>query len=390
MSTSSPIDVIYERQWRPMPYLIFALQQLGRMGRLYGGFPKFRYTKTGIPADTIRTFPVAALWNHAAGKLHLPTSLQLDEPRWVGNWVASHQDLAPTVWANGTAHRFLFPKLKDTGRTLILERGSSHPEPFFLLQQKARKEAGYTHTDKLPASVLDEIEKNRLADFLIAGSEMIRQGYIKHGFPSERAFSCSYGIDPDHFPYMERLSPRNRPLKIGIVGIVGFRKGLSRALFLGEWAKDRKYDVELHFVGPLFDQESRALISRSNAKVVLHGVVKGTPLLDLFHSFDLYMLPSYEDGFGLSVIEAMSTGIPAIVSHTTGAKEAIEHGVNGWCLEEFSYDVFDAHLKGAFETPESLNIMGLSAHHAVLKNYTSSHYCQRLNKALETIASFNK
>ena len=389
MSTSSPIDVIYERQWSSLGNVVKALSSLGRMGRLYGGFPKFRYTRAGIPADIIRTFPVASLWNHAAGKLHLPASLQLDEPRWVGHWVARKQDLAPTVWANGTVHRFLFPELKGSGRTLVLERGSSHPEPFFLLQQQARKEAGYTYTDKLPSSVLDEIEKNKLADFLIAGSEMIRQGYIKRGFPSDRAFNCSYGIDPAYFPYMERLSPRNRPLKIGIVGIVGFRKGLSRALRLGEWAKDRKYDAELHFVGPIFDQESRALISQTPAKVVLHGVVKGTPLLDLFHSFDLYMLPSYEDGFGISVIEAMSTGIPAIVSHTTGAKEAIEHGVNGWCLEEFSYDVFDAHLKEVFETPEILNIMGLSARHSVLKDYTSSHYFQRLKKALETIDSFN-
>lgn len=53
MSESRLIDVVYERPWRPMPNPVFFLKSLGRMGRLYGGFPKARYTASGIPEDII-------------------------------------------------------------------------------------------------------------------------------------------------------------------------------------------------------------------------------------------------------------------------------------------------------------------------------------------------
>jgi glycosyltransferase involved in cell wall biosynthesis len=388
MNPSSPIDVVYERQWSSLGNVIKALTGLGRMGRLYGGFPKFRYTQSGIPAEIIRTFPFAALWNHAAGRLHLPASFQLEEPRWVGNWVAKHKDLAPTVWANGTAHRFLFPKLKKVGRTLILERGSSHPEPFYLLQQQARKEAGFTfNSEQLPQAVIDEVEKNKLADFLIAGSEMIREGYVERGFPADRAFNCSYGIDPSQFPYIQRSTKVEQVIKIGIVGIIGFRKGLLRALRLGEWARRRGLLVELHFVGPVFDHESRQMLRATSANVVLHGVRKGPQLLELLHAFDVYMLPSYEDGFGISVIEAMATGLPAIVSTNTGAKEAIQHGLNGWCLESFDSEEFDEHLLSILKNPENLKEMGIHAHQNILANYTSDHYYQRINAALAAISA---
>lgn len=383
MNPSSPIDLVYERQWSSLGNVIKTLTRLGRMGHLYGGFPKFRYTRAGIPAEIIRTFPLAALWNHAAGRLHLPPSLHLEEPRWVGNWVAGHKDLAPTVWANGTAHRFLFPKLKESGRTLILERGSSHPEPFFLLQQQARKEAGFNFNLELPASVIDETAKNSLADFLIAGSDMIKDGYVERGFPAERAFSCSYGIDPSLFPFKER--PLTASVKVGVVGIVGFRKGLQRALRLGEWGRDRNLPLEIHFVGPIHDSEAHAMLKATKAKIVVHGVVKGPELARLFHSFSLYCLPSYEDGFGISVLEAMCSGLPSIVSMNTGAKEAISHGKSGWILQDFSYEEFDHALIDACKSPDTLQAMGLLAHNTVLRHYTTEHYLSRIDSALQSV-----
>ena len=388
MHPSSLIDLVYERQWSSLGNVVKALARLGRTGRLYGGFPKFRYTRAGIPAEIIRTFPLAALWNHAAGRLHLPPSFQLEEPRWVGNWVAGHKDLAPTVWANGTAHRFLFPKLKESGRTLILERGSSHPEPFFLLQQQARKEAGFNFNLELPPSVIDETAKNSLADFLIAGSDMIKDGYVERGFPAERAFSCAYGIDPSLFPFKERLLTAS--VKVGVVGIVGFRKGLQRAIRLGEWARDRNIPLEIHFIGPIHDNEAHAILNATKATIVVHGIVKGPELTRLLHSFNLYCLPSYEDGFGISVLEAMSSGLPSIVSVNTGAKEAIRHGKSGWILQDFSYEEFDNVLIDACKSSDTLQAMGLEAHKSILQHYTDEHYFRRVNSALQSITGMTR
>ncbi len=382
----SPIDIVYERQWSSLGNLVTALTRRGRMGRLYGGFPKIRYTRAGISPDIIRTFPMASLWNFAAGKAKLPGNFFLEEPKWVGNWVAGHSDLAPAVLSNGTAHRFLFPRIKDSGRTLILERGSMYPTQFFLLPQQARREAGYSFTEALPLEICDEIEKTKLADYVIAGSRMVRQSYIDQGFDPDRIFDCRYGIATEAFPFLTRESPAGRPVRIGIVGVIGFRKGLHRILKIGDWAKRSGLEVELHFAGPIQDPEAREMFSRSRADVHLHGIIKGQTLRDFLASCDLYLLPSYEEGLPFSVLEAMSTGLGAVVSNDTGAREAIEDGISGINLALFTNDEFDEKLAPVLKSPERIAAMGRAARDRIESEYTLEHYCARIAKALEVIA----
>lgn len=385
MNPSSPIDLIYERQWSSLGNVIKTLTRLGRMGRLYGGFPKFRYTRAGIPAEIIRTFPLAALWNHAAGRLHLPPSFQLKEPRWVGNWVAKHKDLAPTVWANGTAHRFLFPRIKETGRTLILERGSMYPTEYFRLHQLARQESGYSFSETLPLEIKDEIEKTKLADFVIAGSQMVRQSYIDHGFVSEQVLDASFGIDTDAFSFIQRSPAHRRPIRVAVVGVIGFRKGLYRLLKIGDWANRKGMSVEIHFAGPIQDPEAHEMFTRSSAKCILHGTIKGEKLRDLLASCDLYCLPSYEEGLPFSVLEAMSTGLAAIVSNDTGAREPVQHGKSGLVLSRFDDDEFDTEVAPILHDPARIVAMGRAARERIFEHYTLDHYFQRVASALAAI-----
>jgi glycosyltransferase involved in cell wall biosynthesis len=54
--------------------------------------------------------------------------------------------------------------------------------------------------------------------------------------------------------------------------------------------------------------------------------------LDLYKSNDLYLQPSYYEGFGNAVLEAMSYGMPAVVSRNTAQAEVI--GNSGFMVEE--------------------------------------------------------
>ena len=384
------IDVVYERQWSSLNNLIAALSKMGCMGRLFGGFPKFRYVRAGIPEDVVKTFPVASLWNFAARRAKLPVSCLLDEPRWVGTWVARQRDLAPIVLANGTAHRFLFPKLKGTGRTLILERGSMHPEDFFHFPQRARREAGYPHATELPPALVDEIAKNQLVDYLIAGSEMVRQSYVTRGFPAECAFTCRYGVNAERFAFIERDPPAGRPVRIAAIGLIGFRKGFFRLLKIGEWAAKRGFSVEIHFAGPVEDEEVHEMLAKTTATCVLHGVVKGEAMTRFLAAADLCATLSYEEGLPIALLEAMSTGLPAVVSTDTGAREVVGEGVEGCQLTDFSEEEFDAKLAPLLEDPARLPIMGKKAAATIRNDYTSEAYGRRLVAALTRIQELEK
>ena len=49
-------------------------------------------------------------------------------------------------------------------------------------------------------------------------------------------------------------------------------------------------------------------------------------VLELLYSFELFVMPSRVEGFGLALAEAMCSGIPAIVSDISAFEEVTERG----------------------------------------------------------------
>ena len=63
-------------------------------------------------------------------------------------------------------------------------------------------------------------------------------------------------------------------------------------------------------------------------KVVFKGIVKD--VFAIKQSADLMLMPSKDESFGLSALEAMSLGIPVIARSVGGLKEIITHNENGF------------------------------------------------------------
>jgi glycosyltransferase involved in cell wall biosynthesis len=84
-------------------------------------------------------------------------------------------------------------------------------------------------------------------------------------------------------------------------------------------------DVSFHFVkvGPEFSVEQAALISELNLSDVITqvGHLSEKELISLYNSVDLLVYPSLFEGFGLPVLEAMSTSLPVLVSTDTSLEE---------------------------------------------------------------------
>lgn len=60
---------------------------------------------------------------------------------------------------------------------------------------------------------------------------------------------------------------------------------------------------------------------------------KQTALPEILSASDLFLMPSQSESFGLSALEAMSCGVPAITSSTGGLSELVVHGVTGYIAE---------------------------------------------------------
>lgn len=98
-------------------------------------------------------------------------------------------------------------------------------------------------------------------------------------------------------------------------------------------AAQLKGEVELDLWGPLENTEywsacqQQVQLCPPNIKVHYRGEVEHEKLHALLQGYDLMLLPTLGENFGHSIIEALSAGLPVIISNRTPWKNLIAEGV---------------------------------------------------------------
>ena len=69
-------------------------------------------------------------------------------------------------------------------------------------------------------------------------------------------------------------------------------------------------------------------------RIVFAGVIERNVLRKFYLASDIFAMPSRFDTFGLTVLEAMAAGLPAIVSRNVGARDVIKQGGNGFVIQD--------------------------------------------------------
>jgi glycosyltransferase involved in cell wall biosynthesis len=135
-------------------------------------------------------------------------------------------------------------------------------------------------------------------------------------------------------------------------------------------------NVELHIVGDGNQKNYLELIKHKN--VVFHGALDG---FNDFKSYDIFSLISDSEGLPLSALEAMSSGLPIILSNVGGCSELIDK--NGLLVDN---DVIE--IKKAIEiciynhekfSQNSLNLFNKSFNLALNKEEYLDYYGKVLN-----------
>ncbi len=92
-------------------------------------------------------------------------------------------------------------------------------------------------------------------------------------------------------------------------------------------------------------EEIEALIStlQINEKVEFLGYRKD--INDVMIASDMFLLPSYQEGLTLSIIEALHFGLPVVTSTARGNKDLIEDGVGGFVCSPNDYVTISEKIK---------------------------------------------
>jgi glycosyltransferase involved in cell wall biosynthesis len=96
---------------------------------------------------------------------------------------------------------------------------------------------------------------------------------------------------------------------------------------------------EAKFVDPATRFDNRAYVARMHELVERLGLAEHVSWLgergdvpELMAAMDVLLLPSWEEPFGRSVIEAMAMGVPVVATNIGGPAEIIEAGTDGYLV----------------------------------------------------------
>ena len=134
-----------------------------------------------------------------------------------------------------------------------------------------------------------------------------------------------YGIPVDGFVY-------------GYVGRVNADKGINELITAFCQLQKKHDDVNLVLVGMLDDANpithENLQIAKDNDHIFLTGNVPPYEVYQHMSMFDVLTHPTYREGFGKVLQEAMGVGLPIITTNVPGPSEVVEDGVSGVLVKD--------------------------------------------------------
>jgi len=210
----------------------------------------------------------------------------------------------------------------------------------------------------------------RRADRFIAFSEDARSFLNKIGIQQD-VHRSSWSLDMMEFqPNKEennyiKYQNLNKIDRIVIfVGAFIINKGVL--LLLEAWNKLPlivKEHSKLLMVGsgPVRTEMENYIQKNKLTNVEIVGQLTYMQVRDLLCSSDLLVLPTLQDLFSLTVLEAMACGCPVITTPYNGARELVDEGQNGWLVDPTKPGTLTSVLENALSDQTDLREMGRKA-----------------------------
>ena len=298
-------------------------------------------------------------------------------PIW-GAWVRRQRlprfDAVYAIMGHGTE---LFDLADRIGALKVMDATNSHPTTYYGFWQRECDLWYPGHCPGVPrwlfARANRELER---ADLILCPSTHVLESMVYNGIPESKCVLNPYGVDTSAFVPRETV-PENP--RFVCVGAIGLRKGHQYLFRAFEKVRKALPSAELVCIGtyfPEFDREKPRWegMYRHYQNIPLEALTK------ILRESTAFVLPSNEEGFAKAVIEAMSTGLPIIATHQSGATTLVRDGVEGVIVRSRDVDhLAEAMIKVA--TDRALNErMGRAAQERGAKANSWSDYAERVTR----------
>lgn len=94
------------------------------------------------------------------------------------------------------------------------------------------------------------------------------------------------------------------------------------------------------------------------SKVFVPGWINTNEKINYFNESSIYILPSYNEGLPISILEAMASSLPVIATNVGGIPEAIEHNRNGYLISPGDTKSLEKYLVKLIRDEKMRNMFG--------------------------------
>lgn len=193
----------------------------------------------------------------------------------------------------------------------------------------------------------------------------------------------SNGIDTEYFSrhteVMTAASRIRRSLSIPeaapvccFIGRVVRDKGISELILAFDQVRERHLDLQLLLVGPLEPERDPLTASeaaRINAGNGIHSVGYQEDVRPWLAAADVFVFPSYREGFPNVVLQAGAMGLPVIATDINGCNEIVEEGSSGWLVPVRDGKALAAAMEQSLSDPQGLIEKGQLGRKRVVERY---------------------
>lgn len=308
--------------------------------------------------------------------------------RWNIVWLRSHREGGLlTRLASGGSSLLRFVGLLMLGRVAVVHchaamKGSFWRKSIFALLARA---AGvpvvfHLHGGVMKAFVARQpVVLQRLIALILEKQSVVLvlsqswASYVKSIAPRATVTVLpNYVVVPDRVEYeQEGTSPR-ASVDVLYLGVINAAKGIYDLLQAFKIALEGSPDLRL-IIGGKGEVEQAQAYARQlgiESRVVFAGWVTGQQKTALLRQAQIFVLPSYNEGLPISILEAMSWRLPIISTRVGGIPEVVREGQDGLLITPGDQQSLAIALMSLSQDFSLRQAMGESARRQIEKHYS--------------------
>ena len=192
---------------------------------------------------------------------------------------------------------------------------------------------------------------------------------------TKSAFIPTNTISSKQFSSFE-VRKLNKPLKLLFCGRLEIKKGVIEAIKAVDLLNKNGFEVKLYFIGSFvsdgFKNHTKSLIEKLNIKnriIFLGRLPYGKKLLDYYKKSDIFILPSYTEGFPHVLWEAAGNCCPIITTNVGGIPTYLKDNYHALLIPSKNHIILaDSIIK--LVKNENLRVKIITNAYELVKMYT--------------------